>query len=156
MLFILCFVTDNKAVWIPIVRKESYPQMSSPILSPASAWGLYRLLSLSTSLSEIGFTWKGLFEKLTDISSDSRSRCRTCCICPRRRRWGTRGRTTSCWRQRAAPRAWRCHPSGSGKKGRNGMQHLKKKSITKTESPVSGCFRFFPCFPVSTNYDEAF
>ena len=60
-------------------------------------------------------------------SLSSRSRCRTCCICPRLRHWSTRGLTTSCWTQRAEPRAWRCHPLGSGKKGHNGMRHWKEK-----------------------------
>ena len=36
-----------------------YPQMSSPMLSPLSAWGLYKLASARVSLSEIGFTWHG-------------------------------------------------------------------------------------------------
>ena len=60
-------------------------------------------------------------------SLSSRWRCRTCCICPRLRHWSTRGLTKSCWTQRAEPRAWRCHPLGSGKKGRNGMRHWKEK-----------------------------
>ena len=105
--------------------------MSSPILSPASAWGRYRLLSFRTNLSEMGFTYKVSFGKLSNILSNSRSRCRTCCICPRRRHWGTQGLTTSCWRQRVEPRAWRCHPLGSGKKGHNGMRHWKEKANYK-------------------------
>ena len=36
-----------------------YPQMSSPMLSPLSAWGLYKLASARVSRSEIGFTWQG-------------------------------------------------------------------------------------------------
>ena len=35
---------------------EHYPQISSPMLSPLSAWGLYKLLSANTSLSDRGFT----------------------------------------------------------------------------------------------------
>ena len=96
-----------------------YPQMSSPMLSPLSAWGLYKLASARVSRSEIGFTCnndvRSYFYNLQQTWNMNmnnnknqtlffhlRWMCRTCCICPGPRRWRTRGQSRSCWRRREA------------------------------------------------------
>ena len=53
----LCIKTLDIRGWVVNSIVSTDPHISSPMLSPLSAWGLYKLLSASTRRSDKGFTW---------------------------------------------------------------------------------------------------